>query len=65
MGERHPTPEFVTQYFEWLKAGPPKCCHTCEYYDKKGRCIEFNAEPDKDFAEAVGECDSWMQEIPF
>ncbi len=68
---RHPEPDFVTAYKEWLKAGPPKCCHTCDHYgherygDKAGYCREFNMEPPEEFAATVDECGSWTQEIPF
>lgn len=34
---RPPEPEFLVQWREWMRAGPPKCCHTCEHYDQFGR----------------------------
>lgn len=65
MGERHPTPEFVEAYREWLRAGPPKCCHTCDFYDRNGKCIEYGEAPEKEFAETVDACPKWTQELPF
>jgi hypothetical protein len=68
---RHPEPDFVTAYKEWLKAGPPKCCHTCDHYgqakynDPPGHCREFNMEPPEEFAATVDACASWTQELPF
>ncbi len=62
---RHAEPKMVTLYKEWIKAGPPKCCHTCEMYGTDGLCTEFFMEPPPEFAEAVGECPNWMLELPF
>jgi hypothetical protein len=36
-----PEPEFLKQWRDWIKAGPPRCCHTCENYKEDGRCAEF------------------------
>ena len=62
---RHAEPDFVTDYKRWLAAGPPRCCHTCEHYGVDGLCVEFFMKPPPEFAEAVGECPQWMQEVPF
>jgi hypothetical protein len=62
---RHAEPKMITLYKEWVNAGPPRCCHTCEMYGTDGLCTEFFMEPPAEFAEAVGECSKWMQEIPF
>ncbi len=62
---RHAEPEVVTMYKEWIKAGPPRCCHTCEHYGTDGLCIEFWMEPPPEFAASVGECDKWQQEVSF
>jgi hypothetical protein len=62
---RPPEPEVVKIYKEWIKAGPPKCCHTCEHYAIDGLCIEFWMKPPAEFAAAVGECDKWQPEVPF
>jgi hypothetical protein len=55
----------VTTYKQWLKAGPPRCCHTCEHYGNDGQCVEFFMQPPAEFAEAVGECPKWEREVPF
>lgn len=62
---RHAEPQFLKDYWNWIKSGPPKCCHTCEYYSEAGICDKFNMEPPADFAEAVGECESYLQMVPF
>lgn len=58
---RHPTPNHVLIY----KEGPPKCCHTCQYYDHRGVCEIHSSEPPEDFASQNGACDEWVWEIPF
>jgi hypothetical protein len=55
----------VTNYKIWLKAGPPKCCHTCEHYGVDGLCVVFFMKPPADFAATVGECTDWEMELPF
>jgi hypothetical protein len=65
MGMRPQEPEFLIQWREWVQAGPPKCCHTCDYYDHHGKCFEFDMMPPEDFASTVDACDKWIQEIPF
>ena len=62
---RHAEPDFVTDYKRWLAAGPPRCCHTCEHYGVDGLCVEFFMQPPPEFAEAVGECPKWEQEVQF
>ena len=62
---RHKEPEVVTLYKEWIKAGPPRCCHTCEHYGTDGLCIEYWMNPPEDFAASVNACDKWQQEVPF
>lgn len=63
--KRPPEPEFLVQWREWYEAGPPRCCHTCENYGNDGLCTEFFMTPPAEFAEAVGECPSWMMAVPF
>jgi hypothetical protein len=48
-----------------MRAGPPKCCHTCEHYGIDGLCVEFFMRPPDDFAATVDACDKWEWEIPF
>ena len=62
---RHKEPEVVTLYKECIKAGPPRCCHTCEHYGTDGLCIEYWMNPPEEFAASVNACDKWQQEVPF
>lgn len=48
-----------------LHAGQRKRCHTCEHYSKEGYCYQYKMTPPKEFAESIGECKYWIQEIPF
>lgn len=62
---RHPEPQFLIDYREWVKAGPPKCCHTCEKHTHDGVCTEFGMEPPEDFAATESACDKWVFDLPF
>lgn len=62
---RPPKPDFLVQYEEWTKAGPPQCCHTCDHYGGDGRCFIFKMEPPIEFVNSAGNCDSWSWEVPF
>lgn len=62
---RHPEPDSVTNFKRMVAIGPPRCCHTCEFYDVKGTCVVFFMEPPKEFAETHGECADYEREIPF
>jgi sulfatase maturation enzyme AslB (radical SAM superfamily) len=61
---RHNEPSHVIQWREAI-ANPPKCCHTCDWYDKDGVCGFHKSEPPEDFAATNGACESWIQEMPF
>jgi hypothetical protein len=65
MSKKHETPQFVKDYWAWMQAGPPKCCHTCGHYEPDGQCYKFHMEPPEQFAATPGECTSWKPEIPF
>ena len=65
MDMRHPEPEIVTTYRNTLKADPPRVCHTCDHYDKNGKCVEFDSVPPVEFANKPNECDLWIWEVPF
>ena len=58
-------PQFLKDYFAWVEAGPPKCCHTCGHFDLKGRCIEFDVHPNEEDAAQTDVCPSWVADIPF
>ena len=63
--KRPQEPEFLIQWREWDRAGPPKCCHTCEHFGVDGLCVEFFMTPPEDFASTVDGCDKWEREVPF
>jgi hypothetical protein len=58
-------PDFLVQYEEWVRAGPPQCCHNCISYSMDGRCYVFDMEPPADFVNSAGQCDKWEREVPF
>jgi len=59
-------PEYLIKYRDMLKAGPPKCCHTCEDYDKRRMfCYVFKMIPPEDFAATQDACHRYSNEIPF
>lgn len=62
---RPPKPDFVVEWEQWVNAGPPQCCHTCENYDVRGYCSRYDMEPPAEWAALVGECEEWSQEVPF
>ena len=61
---RPPPPEFVTEWERVCKS-PPKSCHTCINYDQQGICEIYEQAPPDDFIHKQGECESWMQDVPF
>jgi hypothetical protein len=63
--KKPPEPEFLKRWRDWIKAGPPRCCHTCEHYKQGGRCAVFDMVPPPEFAATVNACHQWEQEIPF
>ena len=65
MSKRPPEPDFVRAWRDWIKNGPPRCCHTCEHYSINGECVVFSTAPPPEFAEAPDECEKWEQELPF
>ena len=60
-----PKPDFLVQYEEWMNAGPPKCCHTCDHFGGTGQCFAFKMHPPVSFINSHGQCASWSQEVPF
>jgi len=65
MSQRPQKPEFLIQYEEWIKAGPPKCCHNCDSYSEQGHCLHFDMRPPEEFAATQDACPDWSLEIPF
>lgn len=62
---RPPEPSFVIAWREFDKKGPPKCCHTCEWYSKNGQCEKHQMAPPVEFASTEEDCEDWIREIPF
>lgn len=62
---RPPEPQILIDYRKLVKAGPPKCCHTCDNFDQSGHCLEFDMVPPEDFAATVDTCQKWVLELPF
>lgn len=62
---RHKTPDNIVLYNKWLNNGPPKCCHTCDWYNDRGLCEMHGSEPPEEFAASDGACKDWVREIPF
>ncbi len=62
---RHAEPKELKDYYGLINMGVPRCCHSCEHYDKDGVCVKFNMEPPEDFAKTMGECAEWSIDVPF
>lgn len=62
---RPPEPQNVQQWRVWYAKGPPRCCHTCEYFQSDGSCERHNAQPPPEFTSQENACREWSQEIPF
>lgn len=60
-----PEPDFVTAWREWVKQGPPRCCHTCQFYNNDGECDFYHMVPPPEFVSETSKCDKWIMEIPF
>lgn len=58
-------PQHVQQWRAWYAKGPPRCCHTCDYYRETGECDRHNATPPPEFAAQENACKDWIVEIPF
>lgn len=62
---QHPEPDFLKQYWEWVRNGPPQCCHSCGEYDDNGRCEAFDMEPPQEYTDTINTCEKWYQKVPF
>jgi hypothetical protein len=63
--KRLPKPDFLMQYEEWINAGPPQCCHTCDHFSGNGKCFKFGMYPPVEFVNSQGQCAAWSSEVPF
>jgi hypothetical protein len=62
---RPPKPIELIQWEEWVKAGPPQFCHNCDEYSGDGYCFIFKMKVPVEFAQSIGACNDWKQELPF
>ena len=62
---RPETPESVKIWKAWEDAGPPRCCHTCDFYDLDGNCARVDVPVPEGFDALDRACDQWMREAPF
>ena len=63
---KYTEPEIVTLYRAAIRQEPPRCCHTCDHYNRaSGLCLEFDNEPPELFTRTIGACDLWVEELPF
>lgn len=63
--QRTPAPERVLIYWELMKNGPPRVCHTCDHYLGNGTCHKHSLRPPDEFTTTEGVCNDWTCEIPF
>lgn len=61
---RPPEPDILIKW-RAMRSTPPKCCHTCDNYDKEGKCVYHWANPPIEFANAIDACPDWREECPF
>lgn len=52
-------------YWEMMKNGPPKFCHTCDFYFGNGVCDKHKMRPPDEFTQTENACEQWEQTIPF
>lgn len=62
---RQKEPEVVTKWRALVKAGPPKCCYTCDNYTDHSFCTRFEEKVPEDFSESIDQCSEWVWELPF
>ena len=59
-------PDYLIEYRRLKKLGPPKCCHTCDFYNNtKMFCFKFNMNPPEEFTQERDSCPDYFEEIPF
>lgn len=62
---RPPKPDFLIQWEEWFKIGPPRTCWTCDHYGGNGECFAFNLIPPPEFVAMQDCCPVYEREVPF
>ena len=67
--EHRPTePDYLVKWRQVrdLVRTPPRCCHTCDHYDRFGVCEMANARPPVEFVNyGSAECENYSEELPF
>ena len=65
--QRPPEPAAITIWRELDHyVEPVKCCHTCEFFDANGVCLQFGEAPPLDHVYASSRhCEDYEEEIPF
>lgn len=59
-------PDFLVEYKRLKALPPPKCCHTCDFYNKKTMfCSKYNMNPPEDFVNTQDNCPNYIEELPF
>lgn len=59
-------PDYLIEYRQTVKSGPPKCCHTCDFYGKKYNfCSKFDMNPPETFVNERDACNEYIEVIPF
>jgi hypothetical protein len=59
-------PDYLKEYEAIVKAGPPRCCHSCDYYRyDDGYCMKFKQTPPVEFVQQQDACGDWLHRIPF
>lgn len=65
MDKRPEEPIILKQWRDWVNAGPPKVCHSCNNYDLRGNCLHFKMRPPDEFVLTEDACSAWKEEVPF
>lgn len=59
-------PDYLIEYRQIVKKGPPKCCHTCDFYGREYMfCTKYDTNPPEDFASTQDACPDYYEIIPF
>lgn len=65
MNSKPPEPQIVRAWRQQVRGGPPRCCHTCDWYRDDGTCAQYRQRVPDDFAARIDACPAWTEEIPF
>lgn len=62
---KHEPTGIAKSYFDFINNGAPKCCHTCQHYNKNGVCETWNNSPPPEFTNQINACEHWFMDTPF